>query len=285
MDNFNLESLRVFMVVSRLGSFSRAADYLYLDQSTVSKRIQQLEQQFHQTLFIRTARGVKLTVDGRTFHEHAQRLLDDYQELKAGSALQWGNLRLGIFDNIAAYNYPEWVSKVGKKLALLKIGNAGIELTDLFNQGRLDAIIVNGSLANQITGDFVSRELMTEAFAVLASANTDIDPNVTLRVNDLSGRDLITAPEYCPASQVLLKMRHHFADWQTMDYSDTMVQLVRRTKAVTILPVEMVRYLTKHTDGLVGAPLVDFPSRSITVFSREQRIVNQLVKVLYEKRA
>lgn len=44
MDNFNFELLRTFLVVCKLKSFSRASDYLYVDQSTISKEIRQLEE-------------------------------------------------------------------------------------------------------------------------------------------------------------------------------------------------------------------------------------------------
>lgn len=72
MDDFNFELLRIFLVVSKLHSFSRAADYLYVDQSTISKKMRQLEDEFGLTLFVRTARGVELTVAGTSFKQRTQ---------------------------------------------------------------------------------------------------------------------------------------------------------------------------------------------------------------------
>ncbi|UTH90821.1 LysR family transcriptional regulator [Lactobacillus acidophilus] len=43
MNNFNVELIKIFLAVSKFHSFSRAGNYLYLDPSTVSKKIRQLE--------------------------------------------------------------------------------------------------------------------------------------------------------------------------------------------------------------------------------------------------
>lgn len=71
MDNLNIDLIRTFLIVSRLRSFSRASNYLYIDQSTVSKKIRQLEEWYGAPLFVRTARGVEPTIAGRNFAQHA----------------------------------------------------------------------------------------------------------------------------------------------------------------------------------------------------------------------
>ncbi len=59
------ESLDVFLTVARHGSINRAAQALFLAQSTVTHRLKQLERQIATTLFVRTATGVSLTAEGR----------------------------------------------------------------------------------------------------------------------------------------------------------------------------------------------------------------------------
>lgn len=89
MDSFNLELLRNFLVVSQMQSFSKASAYLYVDQSTISKQIKQLENQFDITLFVRTAKGVKLTAAGQTFARQARQILDAYHQLGAKTKVDW----------------------------------------------------------------------------------------------------------------------------------------------------------------------------------------------------
>jgi DNA-binding transcriptional LysR family regulator len=59
------ENVRVFLAVSRLGSFRAAAERLNKTVNTVRSRIGRLEDQFGAALFTRHQDGVRLTEDGR----------------------------------------------------------------------------------------------------------------------------------------------------------------------------------------------------------------------------
>ncbi|MFY0543240.1 LysR family transcriptional regulator [Brevibacillus sp. H7] len=61
----DLESLEVFLNIARFGSINRAANALFLAQSTVTHRLKQLERYVGAPLFVRTAAGVTLTDEGR----------------------------------------------------------------------------------------------------------------------------------------------------------------------------------------------------------------------------
>lgn len=65
-----LDSLPALEAVSRLGTFTRAADELCLTQSAVSKQIRALETSLGVRLFVRKARGVELSSAGAVYqHE------------------------------------------------------------------------------------------------------------------------------------------------------------------------------------------------------------------------
>ena len=60
----NTDALKTFLVLSELRSFRKTAQQLYIAQSTVSSRIQELERDLGQTLFDRKARGMTLIPAG-----------------------------------------------------------------------------------------------------------------------------------------------------------------------------------------------------------------------------
>ena len=73
MHSFSLRQLEIFAAVVECGSFTGAADRLYLAQSTVSENVQALEEALHASLLRRgTKRRLTLTADGRRVYRHAQ---------------------------------------------------------------------------------------------------------------------------------------------------------------------------------------------------------------------
>lgn len=65
------ELARTFLAVIATGSFVEAAHRLYVTQSTVSSRIQRLEEELGAELFVRNKAGTTLTPAGRQFQRHA----------------------------------------------------------------------------------------------------------------------------------------------------------------------------------------------------------------------
>lgn len=82
MQNLNLKQLEVFVTVVEEGSFTAAAEHLYLAQSTVSGHISALEKEMGLTLLLRTGkRKVKLTDEGRRVYAHARTILQNCADL------------------------------------------------------------------------------------------------------------------------------------------------------------------------------------------------------------
>ncbi|WP_344865346.1 LysR family transcriptional regulator [Amycolatopsis ultiminotia] len=76
--------LEVFAAIARLGSFSAAAAELRLAAPSVSNRIAGLERRLGTTLFVRGARGSKLTPAGQRLAGYARRCLDLLDEAVRG---------------------------------------------------------------------------------------------------------------------------------------------------------------------------------------------------------
>ena len=65
----NTRDLQAFMAIAEELSFRRAAERLFIDQSALSRRIQNLEEGLGYQLIFRTTREVVLTEAGRLFYE------------------------------------------------------------------------------------------------------------------------------------------------------------------------------------------------------------------------
>ena len=110
----DVKRLRILREVARQGSFSAAADALYLSQSAVSQQIATLEREVGMQLLDRTREGPKLTDAGRVLVSHAEaaiaRLDEAERELASIAGLEGGELRLASFPSASATVLTEAVS-------------------------------------------------------------------------------------------------------------------------------------------------------------------------------
>jgi len=90
----DLEAVRTFVAIAGAGQFSEAAADLSVTQQAVSKRVAALEKDLGVRLFIRTARGAELTVDGQAFLPHARDLLA--AEERAAASVRPGRRALRV---------------------------------------------------------------------------------------------------------------------------------------------------------------------------------------------
>src|SRR5918996_3550830 len=110
----DVKRLRILREVAQRGSFSAAADELYLSQSAVSQQIATLEREVRMKLLDRTREGPKLTEAGRVLVSHADaaiaRLEEAERELASIAGLEGGELRLASFPSASATLLTEAVS-------------------------------------------------------------------------------------------------------------------------------------------------------------------------------
>ena len=102
----DVKRLSVLREVANRGSFSAAAESLYLSQSAVSQQVATLEREVGMQLLERAREGPKLTDAGRVLVSHADvaiaRLDEAERELAAIAGLEGGELRLASFPSASA---------------------------------------------------------------------------------------------------------------------------------------------------------------------------------------
>ncbi len=109
----DLYKLQIFVAVVRDGSFSAAAERLYMTQSAVSQHIQELEASLGRKLFLRGRRGVTPTPHGTTLYNYTLRIFELVAEAENAitdvSGLQSGQIKLGATPGAGMYLVPDWV--------------------------------------------------------------------------------------------------------------------------------------------------------------------------------
>ncbi|WP_394707374.1 LysR substrate-binding domain-containing protein [uncultured Celeribacter sp.] len=105
-DSLELRHLRYFVAATEHGSFRKAAIALGIKQSTVSRRIRDLEDRLGASLFQRRATGVTLTQAGGQFWRRPRMALQNVSEgacdVAALGRSEKGRVRIGIFSSLAS---------------------------------------------------------------------------------------------------------------------------------------------------------------------------------------
>lgn len=104
----NSESLKIFCTVAEELSVTRAATRLGRVPSNITTRVQQLEADLGESLFIRQGKQMQLSEAGSRFLQYAHRLLALEQEARHVTSLgrEGGQLRVGSMESTAACRLP-----------------------------------------------------------------------------------------------------------------------------------------------------------------------------------
>ncbi|HEJ7047583.1 TPA: LysR family transcriptional regulator [Serratia marcescens] len=112
--NYSLKQLRVFVAVTRHGSFSRAGEAIGLTQSAVSHSVKELEAEVGVRLLDRTTREVVLTDAGLRLANRVERLLDELQaallDARSFGVQRSGTVRVATSQTISAHLMPQCIA-------------------------------------------------------------------------------------------------------------------------------------------------------------------------------
>ncbi len=167
-------SLSVFVAVAEEKSFSAAAKKLNLTQPTVSFHIDNLEKKLGCPLFIRTVKGVSLTVYGNVLYESAQKLEviastaeNHIRSMAAGSS---GHISIGSSTIPGEYILPLRISSFLEQHPGIRI-SLHVDNTDnilaAYEQGRYSLVIVGARPKDSI----VSTPLWQDELVLAAHPN------------------------------------------------------------------------------------------------------------------
>ncbi|HWR45561.1 LysR family transcriptional regulator [Sporomusa sp.] len=144
-----IQSLTVFSYVAEEGSFSAAAKKLELTQPTVSFHIDNLEKNFGCPLFIRTSKGVSLTIYGERLYE-TTRIINDliagtHKEIQAMAQGSAGRILLGASTIPADYILPPLLSHFLKDhpgLSISLVTDDSHTILEKFNHGEFPIAVI-----------------------------------------------------------------------------------------------------------------------------------------------
>jgi DNA-binding transcriptional LysR family regulator len=191
----DLRQLEIFAKVAELGSFSRAAEALFLTQPTVSEHIRSLEEEFGVRLLDRLGRGAAVTRAGQLLLSHAQRMLalsrEARQAMDGFLGRMSGELMIGASTIPGEYILPPLIGRFKEKFPdisiTLLIGDSQTAV-DWVAEGRAELGVVGARLAHRAVE---YRELMPDDVVVVVPAAHPWHGRRQVSLEDLRGEPLL----------------------------------------------------------------------------------------------
>ncbi|MBO0982006.1 LysR family transcriptional regulator [Microbacterium sp. SD291] len=200
----NLEQLRGFAEVARLGHFTRASESLHLAQPSLSRQISTLERELGAELFHRARGHIALTAAGETLLPRAQRMLAEAESIREEMGdlrgLRRGRVRLGAPPTLC-------ISLVAEAISAFHAAHPGVDLhltesgsrllIEELAVGAVDIALITESAGQGMPGVSLTRmPLLAEELVVVSSASAPaISDEPAIDLDELARLPLIAFAE------------------------------------------------------------------------------------------
>lgn len=147
--NLDIISLRAFIAVAELKSFSKASERLCRVQSAVSQQVQKLEGQLGGELFVRDRRGVRLSRRGENLLPYALKILaiNDQAVFDLCENLPKGKVRVGTSDTYASVFFSDILRICSTKFPDVEIEvqcGYSEKIWSMYEKSELDVVLTQG---------------------------------------------------------------------------------------------------------------------------------------------
>jgi DNA-binding transcriptional LysR family regulator len=182
-------TIRTFLIITRVGSFSKAAELLQVTQPAISSQIKALEESLGLRLFDRATSGVSLTRAGQIFMKHCGELEKAYDRLEQAMGLLSqslpGQLTVGITNSIARLIFPAIIARFREKAPKVRvtaqIANSG-NLVDLLRLNMLDLAV---AASTRVFADLRQEPYLREDLVLIVAPDHRWATHEQITVDDL----------------------------------------------------------------------------------------------------
>jgi len=212
--NVTTRQLQAFLAIARLGSFTRAAEEIFVTQAGLSLMLKDLEVQVGARLFDRTTRSVRLTPAGESLLPTARRMMADWESATSNvgrlAADAEQRVSLAATPLIASSVLPLWLQAFREKHPAIRVSVSDLDRRNILQgieTGELDVGL--GAFFRPATG--IDRQLLARFDMVLVRGKARDDSTRgqgfengrKLKWSALDDRELVVLPNENPIQKLV----------------------------------------------------------------------------------
>ena len=273
----DLKQAQYFLAIVEKGSFSAAAEYHFISQSSLSKRIIALEEELGVTLFDRSKRQVSLTEAGEAFLVHAQQLNDAYRALInhiEDFKFEGESISVATIPVITEYGITNLIADFRKRHAEIEINIEeldGLNILPAVDDHRFDLAFTR---YNYLDHDkYESIMVHKDQFIVIVSKNHPLASQSIISLSDLRDQNFIVFDQVTGLHRLLIDECSKVGFEPTIFYSShrkmSVFGLVGANIGIALTPIKIYEY--HKTPDVIRIPLKETIYCHVVLVYRKNR--------------
>lgn len=244
----DIQNIRAFVMVAETGSFSRAAEKLFITQPAISKRIAQLEQSLDARLFDRIGRQILLTEAGQAVLPGYQRILNEIDEARRiVSKLRGatsGALKFGTSHHIGLHRLPAVLRRYTRQYPQVELD---IQFMDseqaaaLILKGRIELALI--TLADSVEKPFATIEVWPDPMQCVVAKDHPLASLERVTRKDLSAHGVLLQSHNTHTREIIdsaLKLKANTRIIMESNYLETIKAMIQHGLGWGVLPESMI---------------------------------------------
>lgn len=239
--DFDMNLYKVFYMVAKNNSFSKAADELFVTQPSVSYSIKQLEERLNIKLFQRNHKGIKITPEGKEVLEYVKRSYNEIiigeRALREDKTLKSGKISIGSQSHIGKFYLFPYIEDFHKKYPNIEINISSrntFELIKLLENNDLDIVIDTSPIETEYN-NLIIEPLMELEHCFVVSKNYNI-ANINIDFQKLNNYSLILPVERSTPRKQLIQMAKEknmkLAPFITIETTEMLIDAVKKNMGI-----------------------------------------------------
>lgn len=232
------------MAVAKYGSFTRAAEEIYISQPGLSLIIRKLEEQLGVLLFDRSTRRVELTEAGHELAAAASRILDDVENMVSGitdlAQHRRGRVSISTLPSVASAFVPRVIAQFRELFPDIRVvihDAIASPLIKMVENGEVDFGI---GLRLQFEKDLVFSGLLTDRLVILMPLNHPLEKCQEVEWGSLVDTEIIAMTRDTSVrhltEQAFAKIGKTLQPSYEASYMSTAISMVEAGLGITVLP-------------------------------------------------
>lgn len=287
--NISLKQMRAFVAVAHAGSFTRAAEQLFISQSALSSLIRNLEAELELRLLDRTTRRLELTDAGAELLRSLEDLLGDLDritsDLREVNAIRRGRTRIGATPLLASTFIPAAIQAFRGQypgITVRVMDDPATQLLHALHNGDIDLLVATLDAEHP---ELTSTVLLSDTMALVCPCDHPFASRAQVAWSELLSEPLVAMRKgsglRAITDDVLRRLGRDIVPAQEVNQVSTAVAMVAAGMGVAVLPAYSVRF--SEATGVrtvpLGPPVLE---RHVSVATLKERTPSAATRAMHE---